>query len=298
MATSMLAGDGSYSYEIVGEGRYQAELQSICGNAEGEFQQECLALLVADLTSPLLTDEVSVEINGRRVGSLARADAGDYRRSLAQLGIAGNVLACRALITCEGNGEEGEQAYFSVELDLVWPPLLVSAAAGRSRREHRARTRSQYRLGMALATAAFTSIALGLLVWQMPVFLRRSSSAGSLQTESAKDLSARDGGEQIQPGASMDARAVCSDPRTIERAWEIVQNSGVVRSVASNGDILVDERLWDAMPQDDRQRFAAATFCRVTGTDGAGSILVLGANDGRLRGSMVNGAWLDPPQSR
>ena len=96
-----------------------------------------------------------------------------------------------------------------------------------------------------------------------------------------------------QTAAATPQPSACPDAQTADRAWSIVQNSGVVRSTSATGDFTVEEALWGSLPRDDQIRFAFAGYCREP-TRGSGSILVIGADSGKVMGSIVQGTWLDP----
>ncbi len=314
MASPLLDGDGSYSSEIVGEARRQAELRSICGVTDADMpagslvEQECLALLVPTAAD---RNDVGVEINGRHVGSLSRSDAAEYHQALSWADSFHQTFACRALISGTWS-DEGESA-LSVGLDLLWPPRLASAVE-EDRFEPAddyppVRRRWRGLTGTWLAGAA-VSLVLVLGLWLLPSENGRESSrtrsasteaaapaASSASTEAAAPAasSGRESPpeEAVQAAAGTPGTSVCPDPDTAARAWEIVKNSGVVRSMSGAGDISVEDDLWEGLPREDRIRFAFAGYCRPP-IDASRSILIVGVNDGKVKGSIVQGVWLDP----
>jgi hypothetical protein len=313
-ATPILAGDGTYSFEIIGEGRRQAELEAIAGG-EGEFvEQECLALLLIEASHPHAPIDVRVEINGRHVGNLSRSDAATYQQTFGRKGRIPNILACRALIS--GGDVEASGRGYSVELDLVWPPRL-EAAGRRARSFWRGDASRRGRLRGTLVTALLMSIALVAGIWYLPPPAERAgnnlpaaasldANAGARATDAApqpveeeEEAASADTAPpppaetQAAPGVAA-RQPACPDPSTAARAWSIVSGSGVVTSMSPSGDMAVNDRLWDALPQDDRIRFALAGFCRVERPGGAGAMLVVGTADKRIRGSVVDGLWLNP----
>lgn len=308
MATPMLAGDGSYSFEIVGEGRYQAELESICGGARPNIEQECLALLIADPDDDSDTPDVRVEINGRRVGNLSRSDAAAYGEAIHRLQWDGDALACRALISSD------QRSYFGVELDLMWPLRLGAEADEPLPQERHApirprRWRSVFR---ALLLMVLLVAAVAAALWYLPPPTGQETVGAARQPATpatpgggfappgenagapVEDASPGDVAAPPAAASATPAQGPCPDEATAARAWEIVRNSGVVTSMSSTGDISVNGTVWDGLPQEDRMRFAMAGYCRSVKADGSGAMLIVGSEDGKLRGSIVNGAWLDP----
>ena len=295
MASPLLGGDGSYSHEIVGEARRQAELRSICGPPESLIEQECLALLVPNAAD---RTDVGVEINGRHVGSLSRSDAAEYHQALGWADSFHQIFACRALISGAWS-EEGESS-LSVGLDLLWPPRLASSIEVERfepvEREPLVRQQSRRGLTGTLLAGAVISLALVFGLWLLPESDRNSGetsapAAGVVAPAAAPAPSSR---EPVQTaGPAPPQPFACPDASTADRAWGIVQNSGVVRSTAPTGDFTVQDALWEGLPRDDRIRFAFAAYCREP-TRGNGSILIVGADSGKVMGSIVQGVWLDP----
>jgi hypothetical protein len=326
MATPMLAGDGSYSFEIVGEGRRQAELESICGGTRPGIEQECLALLFSESAEEGESPDVRVEINGRHVGNLPRSDAAGYAEAIGRLGWEGDALACRALISSD------ERNYMTVELDLVWPLRMVAEAASEwPAREPLApyapkRRRRRSILG-ALTLMVLLVAGVGAALWYLPTPEQPAGMVGPVE-EAAPPDSADDPAtappeqepaaeqEAIEPAAppaaeqegeaesgaeqaAAPANASCGpypDAATATRAWEIVQNSGVVTSMSPTGDISVNDAIWDTLPQEDKVAFAMAGFCQSVKANGSGAMLIVGSESGELKGSIIDGAWHDPVQ--
>jgi hypothetical protein len=295
MASPLLEGDGSYSGEIVGEARRQAELRSICGAPDSLIEQECLALLVPNAAD---RNDVGVEINARQVGSLSRSDAAEYHQALGWADSFHQIFACRALISGAWS-EEGESS-LSVGLDLLWPPRLASSIEAERfepvEREPPIQRRRRGLTGTWLAGAAI-SLALVFGLWLLPESGRDSRESGTPSNEAPAPAPvagpAPSSPEPAQSAGLTPQPSACPDAETADRAWDIVRNSGVVRSTSATGDFTVEEALWESLPRDDRIRFAFAGYCREP-TRGSGSILVIGADSGRVMGSIVQGTWLDP----
>jgi hypothetical protein len=324
MATPMLAGDGSYSFEIVGEGRRQAELESICGGARPSIEQECLALLSSESAEEGESPDVRVEINGRHVGNLPRSDAAGYAEAVGRLGWEGDALACRALISSD------ERNYMTVELDLVWPLRMVAEAASEwPAREPLApyppKRRRRSIVG-ALALMVLLVAGVGAALWYLPAPDQpdmigtaeepaapdnaddpavappeQETVAEREATESAAPPAVEQEGE-AEPGTEQAAASgdtSCGpypDAATAARAWEIVQSSGVVTSVSPTGDISVNDAIWDTLPQEDKVAFAMAGFCQSVKENSSGAMLIVGSEAGELKGSIIDGVWHDPVQ--
>ncbi|MBX5470805.1 MAG: hypothetical protein IRZ21_13030 [Thermoleophilaceae bacterium] len=97
--------EGDERVEVVGESHYQQALRSICGReAWTEVRHECVALLVPEPTNPHDPNAVMVQIDGKLVGYLSRADAVAYRPTLRPLAAQGKAAACHAVIAGRGPG--------------------------------------------------------------------------------------------------------------------------------------------------------------------------------------------------
>ena len=121
-AAASLAGDGLYRIEVVGESHYQDVLEAICGGrTEDGADHDCMAMLVPEPDSPHDRNAIRVDIGGRTVGYLSRADAIGYRDGLQLAGIPIAPVRCRAVIR-GGWDRRGDRGYFGVMLDMDWPP--------------------------------------------------------------------------------------------------------------------------------------------------------------------------------
>lgn len=113
-----LEGDGEYEFDIVGESHYQTALAALAGpkNPEG-VRYECVAELIPDPENPYDANAIRVEIDGRLVGHLARAQAAVVARIIAQSdGVRG--FTADALIVggwIRGSRSEGS---YGVKLDI------------------------------------------------------------------------------------------------------------------------------------------------------------------------------------
>jgi hypothetical protein len=115
-------------FEIAGENHYQAELAGIGGVApQGDVQGAnyfCDAVLIPEAESPSVSHEVTVVIDGLRVGHLKSKDGADYLARLKDLGVASAVAACPAYVFGGSIDEEGVRAPYVVRLGLAWPVQL------------------------------------------------------------------------------------------------------------------------------------------------------------------------------
>lgn len=111
-----LEGDGSYSFDIVGESYYQEELKRIAGPKQEKGKAlECEALIIHESDNPHDRNACAVIIDGRKVGHLSKQDAKDqvsFRQS------PGFSLSAKALITGGWSDRRGEGSY-GVRLDYV-----------------------------------------------------------------------------------------------------------------------------------------------------------------------------------
>ena len=118
---NFIRGDGSFSFEVVGESHYQSALQWICGprKEDGENKQE-IALLIFEDSNPHDNQAVCVKIRGKRVGYLSRDDARTFREMVRQANIPDNGLdlACYAVIRGGWDRGEEDEGLYGVWLDI------------------------------------------------------------------------------------------------------------------------------------------------------------------------------------
>jgi HIRAN domain len=100
---------GSYDLEVVGESFYQDALWRALGRrSTGRVRKEIQAVLVADTDNPYDANAISVWIDGRKVGHLAREDAEAYRPGLLALQAKeGRSIALLGVIIGGGVREDG-----------------------------------------------------------------------------------------------------------------------------------------------------------------------------------------------
>ena len=122
-ATAPVMLRGGQTVHVVGEARYQRELETIAGPKRKEgVSFECIACLLPEPENPYDANAIMVTIDGRRVGYLSRGDAKVYGPVLARLAGSG-VTQCHATIT--GGWKRGDdEGHFGVMLGLAAPEEL------------------------------------------------------------------------------------------------------------------------------------------------------------------------------
>ena len=99
---ALVEGDGSYSFEIVGEASYQDNLAAISGPKGPEAKRhECLAVMLCEDSNAFDKYAVAVQIDTRKVGYLSRSDAVLFRKWLRNQLQAGTPVAVKAIV-CGG----------------------------------------------------------------------------------------------------------------------------------------------------------------------------------------------------
>lgn len=90
---------GAAMVSVMGESFYQRALEAICGRRNGErIFHSCEATLVVELHHEHDANAIRIDIAGRPVGHLSRADAAAYRSLLVKLREAGYEAMCPAFI--------------------------------------------------------------------------------------------------------------------------------------------------------------------------------------------------------
>ena len=117
--TGIISGDGSYSFDIVGESHYQDSISIICGGKTRQGHRiEVDATLVYDDNNPNDDNAIRVDINGYTVGYLSRNLARDYRKAMREARQVGMRLRCPAIIVGGWKRGETDEGHFGVKLDL------------------------------------------------------------------------------------------------------------------------------------------------------------------------------------
>lgn len=109
-ALALLAGAGGI--DIVGEASYRSTIEDAVGGRHRDGVKMYLtASIHAEPTNEFDNDAVVIELGGRTVGHLARADAQRYKRAFIRLTERGQVGSCSAQIRGgwdRGGGDTGE----------------------------------------------------------------------------------------------------------------------------------------------------------------------------------------------
>ena len=113
-----LSGDGSFELAAVGESNYQRAFDKICGPwaPQGE-DREIDVLLILENTNQFDNNAVQVQVQGRTVGYLSRADASDFREWLKAEGMSAQQFICKASIR-GGWDRDGERRHYGIWLDV------------------------------------------------------------------------------------------------------------------------------------------------------------------------------------
>lgn len=108
-----LEGEGTFSFEIVGESHYQQNLDGICGGKSLHGHQHyCTAHLSTEPDNPYDKNAVAVYIDGHQVGYLPRAAAKAFSKYNLETVTADAVIVGGWL---KNNGSSG---HYGVRLDL------------------------------------------------------------------------------------------------------------------------------------------------------------------------------------
>jgi hypothetical protein len=123
----LLAGDGGFGFEVVGEAHCQEALEDICGGrTESGVEHECVALLVHDNGNEYDANAVAIFVGGLRVGYLPRTVAKRYRESMCSLNPRRAAVGCRAII--RGGWDRGgdDVGHFGIALDVAQPLQILT----------------------------------------------------------------------------------------------------------------------------------------------------------------------------
>jgi hypothetical protein len=114
-----IQGPGTFECEVVGESKYQQELERIAGGrTEDSAELRKRAVLALEDDNPHDAKAVCVRIDGQRVGYLSRKMARAYRQQLAKQQLPIGHYYCDALIVGGWNRGRGDRGHFGVRLDL------------------------------------------------------------------------------------------------------------------------------------------------------------------------------------
>jgi hypothetical protein len=122
----VLVGDGAFAFPIVGESRYQRELETICGGkTKNGARDRHAALLVPEPANPYDKHAVSVRILDRTVGYLSRDVAPEFLRAMRTNGY--ETIVSEAIIVGGWHRRGEDDGYFGVRLNAAMPFAFVSA---------------------------------------------------------------------------------------------------------------------------------------------------------------------------
>jgi hypothetical protein len=107
--------------KVVGESHYQDALLAICGSEPGdEVRHECFAELVPEPENRHDANAVRVEIEGRLVGHLNRADAAEWQPRLIELAESGQPVMCPAFAGCTGAAKGNPNIGVSLKIPITY----------------------------------------------------------------------------------------------------------------------------------------------------------------------------------
>jgi hypothetical protein len=115
-----LAGDGRYAVDVVGESKYLASFEKICGpRSRDGVNMNVRAHLTLENNNPADNLAVLVSIHGHTVGYLSRTVARDFRRAVGDAGHGrARVFECSAVIKGGWDNGRDRQGNYGVWLDL------------------------------------------------------------------------------------------------------------------------------------------------------------------------------------
>lgn len=112
-----LKGNGSFSFDIVGEASYQDALEAIAGKKTRDGKElRCVAQVSPEPTNAHDSNAIAVEIDGRKVGYFSKADAKDYAGQLKEIGGGTDKIAAMIVGGFKSKTREG---HFGVKLDIT-----------------------------------------------------------------------------------------------------------------------------------------------------------------------------------
>lgn len=105
---------GDFAVPVVGESHYQRDIERICGGrTEAGVEHPCEAFLIPEHDNRYDRHAVRVEVEGRKVGYLARPDAKDFRQKYGS-----DPRRCAAIVRGGWDRGSDDQGHFGVYLDL------------------------------------------------------------------------------------------------------------------------------------------------------------------------------------
>ncbi len=127
-------GDGEGAVQVVGESNYQDSLRWAANgtNTEGPNNPRVYAEVIPEPSNRYDSNAVRIQVGGRLVGYLARADAVVYQPLLLPHSAAGRIPACEARIKGGYTTDDGFQASLGIELYIAGPDDIASAMSDAS----------------------------------------------------------------------------------------------------------------------------------------------------------------------
>ena len=118
-AQARLEGDGSFSFDIVGESHYQDELEEICGGRTEDSQRlEVEARIIHEDDNPHDDQALRVDVEGLTVGYIDRKNARNIRGQFVEAGMPGIEAVCAAIVVGGWDRGGSDRGHFGVKLDL------------------------------------------------------------------------------------------------------------------------------------------------------------------------------------
>ena len=112
-------GNGTYSFDIVGESNYQDALAKISGRKTREGKEfKCTAQVIAEPDNKHDSNAIAVKIDSQLVGYFSRADAKDYSDQLRASGEGRATYSVAAMIV-GGFKTKTREGYYGVKLDIT-----------------------------------------------------------------------------------------------------------------------------------------------------------------------------------
>jgi len=112
------------TFEIAGEGHYQANLIALAGGEKTEdgVKLDVEAVLEPEPNNPHDSKAVAVLIKKKKIGYLRRDDAPKFVSFLNEIGA--ERALCSGRIVGGWDRGSGDEGHFGVKLSLSWPPKL------------------------------------------------------------------------------------------------------------------------------------------------------------------------------
>jgi len=118
--------------DVVGEGRYQSELESLAGGKtpDGPRQASHVAILFPESDNPYDANAIAVKIDGIRVGYLSREHAILYRPPVQSAASMGRTIACLAHFVGGWNRGGNDVGSIGIRLNIGSPRECVAEING------------------------------------------------------------------------------------------------------------------------------------------------------------------------